>query len=163
VALPVAWWLASAAVAQTPAADKSAATPSSWLRGTPEEKLGVVAAQLRGFDHAMFEVGYRYSELHWAGRDRNWDYAAYQVDKIKHVIELAMERREKRAASAKVFLANAWPGIKAAVAAKDPAQFQQQFALFTAACNACHAMEKMPFIVVRPPEQRLSPVHFAAP
>jgi hypothetical protein len=73
---------------------------------------------MRGFDLAMMEVGYRYTELHWAGQDKNWDYAKYQCEKIQHVIELAMERRTNRAPSAQWFLTNAIPPMKAAIEAR---------------------------------------------
>jgi hypothetical protein len=45
------------------------------LTGSDEDKFDHVARQLRGFDMAMMEVGYRYTELFWAGQDKNWDYA----------------------------------------------------------------------------------------
>lgn len=133
---------------------------TAWLSGSAEERFDRVARQMRGFDMAMMEVGYRYTELHWAGQDRNWDYAKYQCEKIQHVIELAMERRTNRALSAQWFLTNAIPPMKAAIEAKNAAKFESQWPLFTAACNTCHAMEKMPFITVQTPERRLSPIKF---
>lgn len=133
---------------------------TAWLAGSDEEKLDLVARQLRGFDMAMMEVGYRYTELYWAGQDMNWDYAKYQCEKIQHVIELAMERRTNRAPSAQWFLTNAIPPMKAAIEAKDAVKFGKQFPLFTVSCNTCHAMEKMPFVTVQVPEHRLSPVRF---
>jgi hypothetical protein len=133
---------------------------TAWLSGGDDEKFDRVGRQMRGFDLAMMEVGYRYTELHWAGQDKNWDYAKYQCEKIQHVIELAMERRTNRAPSAQWFLTNAIPPMKAAIEAKDATTFARQLPLFTAACDTCHAMEKMPFITVQPPERRLSPVKF---
>ena len=75
---------------QTPVGE--APSPSSseharWLlEGTNDERFIRVAQHLRGFDVAMAETGYRYTELHWAGQDRNWDYAKYQVEKIPTAI-----------------------------------------------------------------------------
>ena len=159
----LAFTLDVAVAAETPAPTngippKPPAT--TWLSGSDEQRFDRVARQMRGFDMAMMEVGYRYTELHWAGQDRNWDYAKYQCEKIQHVIELAMERRTNRAPSAQWFLTNAIPPMKAAIEAKDSARFEKQLPFFTAACNTCHAMEKMPFITVRAPERRLSPVMF---
>lgn len=153
--------LLALSAADAPAPSAPAKPPATaWLAGTDDEKFDRVARQLRGFDLAMVEVGYRYTEFYWAGQDANWDYAKYQFEKIQHVIELAMERRTNRAPSARWFLTNAVPAMKAAVEAKDGVKFRQQFPLFTAACNTCHAMEKMPFITVQTPEHRLSPVRF---
>lgn len=154
----LATFAADSPAPQTGASAKPAAT--AWLSGSDEERFDRLARQMRGFDLAMMEVGYRYTELHWAGQDRNWDYAKYQCEKIQHIIELAMERRTNRAPSALWFLTNAIPPMKAAIEAKDSARFDKQLPVFTAACNTCHAMEKMPFITVQTPERRLSPVMF---
>ena len=154
----LATFAADSPAPQTGASTKPAAT--AWLSGSHEERFDHLARQMRGFDLAMMEIGYRYTELHWAGQDRNWDYAKYQCEKIQHVIELAMERRTNRAPSALWFLTNAIPPMKAAIEAKDSALFDKQLSVFTAACNTCHAMEKMPFITVQTPERRLSPVMF---
>ena len=159
----LAFSLLTTVAADSPA-PTSGASPkpqaTAWLSGSDEERFDRVARQMRGFDLAMMEVGYRYTELHWAGQDRNWDYAKYQCEKIQHVIELAMERRTNRAPSAQWFLTNAIPPMKAAIESRDAAKVDSQWKIFTAACNTCHAMEKMPFITVQTPERRLSPVKF---
>lgn len=145
---------------------KSAAAPQAdgnWIRGSDDEKLAQVARHLRGFDTMMIEVGYRYAELFWAGNDRNWEFAAYQLDKIRLTTELGIERRPKRGASANDFLKATVPQLKEAIIQKDSALFEQRFAILTAQCNACHAIEKMPFVQVRPPKIRVSPVHFDSP
>jgi len=82
--------LKSQSAAPPPAA--SAAAPASkqsdeeWIRGGEDEKFRLVSKHLRGLDVAMIETGYRYTELYWAGQDRNWEFAAYQLDKIRHTI-----------------------------------------------------------------------------
>jgi hypothetical protein len=138
-----------------------AVTPNAdWIQGSEDEKFKLVSKHLRGFDATMVEVGYRYTELFWAGHDENWEFAAYQLEKIRHTIELGMERRPKRAASAGPFLTNAIPMMKQSIEKKDSSQFEARFKLLTLSCNTCHSMEKMPFVQVHPPEQRHSPVRF---
>lgn len=67
---------------QAPSPGASPGGEAGWLsQGSVEERFAVVASQLRGFDVAMVEVGYRYGELYWAGRDGNWEFAAYQIEK----------------------------------------------------------------------------------
>lgn len=133
-----------------------AAGLDGWLKGDDQEKFETIAGQLRGFDVAMVETGYRYQELYWAGQDENWDYAQYQLDKIKLVIESGFVRRPKRAASAEHFLTVALPDMQKAVEAKDTALFNQNFALLTTSCNSCHNKENVPFFNVRAPEVRQS-------
>jgi len=130
-----------------------------WLLAPPDgdARFRLVARHLRGFDMAMVETGHRYGELHWAGRDRNWDYAAYQLGKIETAIANGLERRPKRAESARM-IEPAIAEVRAAIAAGDPAAFDRSFTLLTEMCNACHRAEAMPFAHVAPPEMRLSPI-----
>ena len=131
-----------------------------WLKGNEDEKLETVSKHLRGFDMAMVETGYRYTELYWAGQDQNWQYANYQLDKIKTAIEHGIERRPKRAQSAQAFLQNSIPAMREAIQKQDTAIFNQNFIVFQTACRSCHVAEKVPFIEAEIPQQRLSPVKY---
>jgi len=147
----------SAAAAPAAPSDAVATEGNAWLLGgSTDERFARVAKHLRGFDVAMVERGYRYNELYWAGQDRNWDYAKYQVEKIRTAVSNGVERRPKRAASAQV-LESALPEVEKAIAAQDSALFAQSFDLLTATCNACHRTELVPFVHVGPPAVRTSP------
>lgn len=138
----------------------TASVPASeaWLlSGTNEERFARVARQLRGFDVAMVETGYRYGELYWAGQDGNWDYAKYQLDKIRLAVRNGLERRPKRGPSAQI-LENVLPEIEQAIAAKDPSLFAQRFEALTATCNACHQAEQVAFFHVQRPTVRSAPI-----
>ena len=69
--------LVSACDRKEPIPSQTASTNSAqhaesdgWLRGSVDDRFALVSKHLRGFDMAMVEVGYRYTELYWAGRDR---------------------------------------------------------------------------------------------
>jgi hypothetical protein len=145
---------------------RGAVTPSpenQWLlEGTNDERFAKVARHLRGFDVAMVEVGYRYGEVYWAGQDENWDYAVYQLQKIRTAIDNGLERRPKRAASA-TLVDLPLKVLQGAASAHDRAAFNQHFATLTTACNGCHAAEKVPFVHVAAPGVRHSPVGAAPP
>jgi len=148
-----------------PAASQPAAAPSggaAWLlTGANDERFARVAKHLRGFDVAMAETAYRYSELYWAGRDRNWDYADYQIGKIETAVANGVERRPRRAASARM-LDGAVAPVRSAIAQRDAAAFDSAFTTLTATCNACHQAERVPFIRVQPPTVRASVVNAGA-
>ncbi len=146
-------------VAEPEAAARAA--PESWLHGTVDERFDRVAAHLRGFDMAMVEVGYRYTELYWAGQDRNWGYAAYQLGKVETAVARGIERRPARAASARM-LEGAVTTVRGAIERQDGDAMDAALLSFTATCNACHGAEQMPFITVTPPAVRASPVAFSA-
>lgn len=133
-----------------------------WLRGDVDARFKLVAQHLRGFDMAMVEVGYRYGELYWAARDRNWGYASYQLGKLETAMANGVQRRPKRAASARM-LDGAVAQVRAAINATDESRVAAAMETLTATCIACHQAEKVPFIQVAPPDFRLSPVRFAPP
>jgi hypothetical protein len=145
-----------------PAPEPSTATAApaegvAWLlSGTDDERFARIAKQLRGFDVAMVETGYRYGELYWAGQDRNWGYAQYQVEKIRTAVRNGVERRPKRGPSAQM-LEGVLPSVEAAIKAEDAVRFAEHFAALTAVCNACHQAERVPFVHVQPPLIRTSP------
>ena len=129
-----------------------------WIKGNEQEKIKTIEKQFRGFDNAMVETGYRYQELFWAGRDENWEYAAYQLEKIKIAIENGLQRRPKRAKSAEYFLTHVLPEMQKSVSDKDTAEFNRTFLALTSNCNNCHAAEKVPFFAVKTPTERQSPI-----
>lgn len=140
--------------------DNDPAGPDGWLTGDSQEKFDTIARQLGGFSVAMQEVGYRYIELYWAGRDGNWDYAAYQAAKIGSAIEDGIERRPGRAESSARFLNNALPEMQDAIGTHNRDTFMQEFNSFTQSCNTCHEAEDVPFITIEPPGERASPVRW---
>lgn len=140
-----------------PAAPRARPEGAAWLlSGTNDDRFTRVAKHLQGFDVAMVETGYRYAELYWAGQDENWDYAKYQAGKIRTAVQNGVERRPRRGPSAQM-LEGALSAVEAAIAARDPALFSEQFSALTATCNACHHAEDVAFVRVRPPAARTSP------
>lgn len=129
-----------------------------WLKGTEQEKINAIEKQFRGFDNAMVETGYRYQELYWAGQDQNWEYANYQLGKIKLAIENGLTRRPKRAESSEFFLSDIIPEMQKAIVSKDTLVFNQDFNKLTTNCNNCHAKEKVSYFTVKTPTVRQSPI-----
>jgi hypothetical protein len=136
-------------------------TGDSWIGGDVDQRFALVAKHLRGFDVAMVETGYRYGELFWAGEDRNWEYATYQLEKIETAIANGIERRPRRATSA-AMLAPAIERVRDAIGHKDPGLFAESFTSLTQTCNACHVAEKVAFVQIAPPSERQSPVRAPA-
>ena len=137
---------------------KQEAVQGEWITGTEQEKINTIEKQFRGFDNSMVETGYRYQELYWAGQDENWEYADYQLEKIKIAIENGLQRRPKRAKSAEHFLTYVLPEMNKAVQSKDTSVFNKNFQMFTTNCNSCHAKEKVVFFNVQIPTKRQSPI-----
>lgn len=127
-----------------------------WITGSEDAQLKTTEKHFRGLDVAMLEIGHRYQELYWAGKDANWEYASYQLDKIKLALTNAIERRPLRKESGDYFLENDLPLMVEAISKKDTAVFNDAFQIFTLSCNSCHAKEKVPFFNVKVPVVRTS-------
>lgn len=132
----------------------TASGEGGWLAGTVDEKFDTVAKQLRGFDMAMVETGYRYNELYWAAQDSNWGYADYQAKKIRTAMENGFERRPKRAASAETFLTIVLPAVEDAIARRDATLLKERLGALRSTCNTCHEAEKVAFVNVGEPQVR---------
>ena len=130
----------------------------AWLPADQPESLLRIEAHLRGTDVTMWEIGYRFTELYHAGLDRNWDYADYQLEKIPHALQLAMERRPKRAESAQPFLNEVVPAVQALVAERDSDAFMRGMERLRTGCMQCHVAEEVPFFTVSFPELRASSI-----
>ncbi|NJM51994.1 MAG: hypothetical protein HC846_00580 [Blastocatellia bacterium] len=126
---------------------------TQWLKGSDEEKFAQIEKHLRGFDHAMAEIGYRYGELYFAGSQKNWDYAKYQAEKIDLIMRLGLERRPKRSASSQPFINEAIPNLQKAIAAKDKKIFDEEMTRFHSSCVACHRAENI--LYYRDPVERI--------
>ncbi|MCK6450392.1 MAG: hypothetical protein L6R19_05990 [Alphaproteobacteria bacterium] len=131
-----------------------------WLKALPPDKqTEAIDRQLRGFDMAMFEVNYRYTEMYFGAIEGNWDYARYTGEKIAWAIMNGYERRPKRRANAEeIFLKVAYPNVLDAIKKKDIALFKERFDVLRAACNACHTAEKVEFIQVGIPAIKQAPL-----
>jgi hypothetical protein len=157
VFLRVRPWLVFTLLALAACTAKQKKAPE-WLSSQDSEQTTQLVRHLRGLDIAMWEIGQRYEELAAAGERENWDYAVYQTGKIRLALELAVERRPKRAESAKM-MEPALLGMEKALERRNQLSFRQAFQHLTATCNACHVAEKVGFMVVQPPEGITSLIH----
>jgi len=142
-------------------AENNYSTKSNWLLETKssEQKFQSIQNQLRGFDLAMVEVGYRFNSFYFALKDKNHKLAHYQWDKIKKTIENGIQRRPKRKENSKtMFLDTQYKSMKEALDKKDEKNIWQEYAKTKQICNACHAAEGVPFIEVVTPKYRWQPI-----
>lgn len=117
----------------------------------------MLADQQGGFSPTMVEVGYRYTELYWAGEDENWEFAAYQIEHIEEALEAGFQRRPEHRPSAEPFLTQALPDVTEAVEQQDRTMFRERIDQLRTHCNACHALEDVSFVHVKVPTERFRP------
>ena len=142
-------------------AENNYSTKSNWLleTKTDEQKFKAIQKQLRGFDLAMVEVGYRFNGFYFAIKDKNYDLAHYQWDKINKAITNGVQRRPARRSNSETFfLDSQYKTMKAALNKKDERRIRQEYEQTKQLCNTCHAAERVPFIEVVDPKQRWQPI-----
>jgi hypothetical protein len=134
----------------------------TWIETTAEaageRTEDVIARQFRGLDVAMIEIEHRYVELYFAVQDGNWEYAEHQIEHMERAMDMALERRPARAASARAYFYPPLERLEATVQAEDADAFATEFEAFRRACNACHVAEDEPAFVVGMPTARRTTV-----
>jgi hypothetical protein len=130
---------------------------AAWLSGSVDERFQAVGDQFGGFSQTMLEVGLRYADLYWAIEDGNRDYARYQAEKIGDALARGAVRRPGREASSRaLFLDGPLPALLQALDDGEDERMRASFTSLTDACNRCHVAEQMGFLVVGPPEVRVT-------
>ena len=131
-----------------------------WLvKLSPDARVAAIERQFGGFETAMAEVSYRYTEMYFGAIDGNWGYAQHMGQTLADALTNGLERRPQyRKNVDALFLKGPYPQVMDAIKAKDVALFKQRIEAMRAACTACHAAEAHPFIKIGVPTVRRNPV-----
>lgn len=93
----------------------------------------------------------RHIKLWFAGKNRNWDLAAYEAAQIRARLEDAASLYANLPVPNVTTMAEPLAEIMQAVDAKDGAKFTRGFNALTAGCNACHQSIGRAFIAIQTP------------
>ena len=120
-----------------------------------------------GLGEFMTATQLRHAKLWFAGKQNNWDLAAYEIDEIKEGLEDAARLHPTFdgvpvAAMIKTIIDPRMEELEKAMRAKSEAKFIVAFDELTSGCNICHAGANKPFIrIQRPTEFPLTNQNFA--
>ena len=100
-----------------------AADPGGWYkRLSPDARTAAIERQLGGFETAMAEVSYRYTEMYFGAIDGNWDYAGHMGTTMANAMAIGLERRPQLRKNADaLFLKGPYLQVMDAIKAKDRA------------------------------------------
>src|SRR6476646_5927691 len=109
-----------------------------------------------GLGEFMTATQLRHAKLWFAGRESNWDLAAYEIDEIKEGLEEARRLHPTFdgipvAEMMKTIIDPRVAELEKAVSAKSNDRFTVAFDELTSGCNACHAAANKPFILIQRP------------
>ena len=109
-----------------------------------------------GLGEFMTATQLRHAKLWFAGKQSNWDLAAYEIDEIKEGLEDAARLFPTVdgipvAEMIKTTIDPRIEEVEKAVRAKSSTKFTAAFDELTNGCNSCHAGASKPFIRIQRP------------
>ena len=111
-----------------------------------DEKLEKLIKVIPSTSDIMFQMGHRYKNLYWAGKQGKWEFAEYQIEEMQSLIKKLIITRPKREETARNFLNYAFDGYEDAIENQNWAGFQKAFDKMRQACERCHQQNKHGFI-----------------
>jgi hypothetical protein len=100
----------------------------------------------------MIETQLRHFKLWYAGRERNWALADFELGQIRESFENAARIFSTIPLASKHMIIQPASELDSAIEAKDSTKFAKAFDKLTAACNGCHEAASLGFIVIREPK-----------
>lgn len=106
-----------------------------------------------GFGEFMTGIQAHHAKLWFAGQNKNWKLANFEVHEIMEAIENIQKFQKERKESQMIGMINpALDSINNAIQQKDPVLFKKSYTLLTNTCNACHRDADFEFNVVKIPD-----------
>jgi hypothetical protein len=106
-----------------------------------------------GFGEFMSSIQIHHAKLWFAGKNKNWELADFEMHEIGEAIDAIKEYQTEREESTKVdMLKPALNAVNDAIQKKDSALFNSSYLLLTSTCNNCHKAVNFGFNVVKVPD-----------
>ena len=104
----------------------------------------------------------RHIKLGFAGREKNWAYAAYELRELEEAfdrlsIQWPQWQRQQIVELVETIIRDPLFDLGQAISAKDEAQYAAAYGKLTDACNACHQTTRRGFVVIREPKESMYP------
>lgn len=120
--------------------------------------LADLSHAMPGTGNTMIEIAYRYSALYHAAKQKQWPFAAYQLEEIEETFERLSWLKPKHKDSVEHFNATVIADLENALNKQEWQTFAAAFDKMRGECTACHAKNKVGFITVPIPKKHYSPV-----
>jgi uncharacterized membrane protein len=99
----------------------------------------------------------RHVKLYYAGRDKNWELAAFELRELRASFRRAGQaiptyRMQDVNKAVETITAPHLDRLDKAIAARDSALFARAYGTLTNSCNACHSAMEHAFLVMKVPD-----------
>lgn len=106
-----------------------------------------------GFGEFMSSIQNHHAKLWFAGQNKNWKLAGFEVHEIMEAIEDIQKYETERSESKMIGMINpALDSVNNAIIKGDIALFNNSYTLLTSTCNNCHHEVNFEFNVVQKPD-----------
>ena len=104
----------------------------------------------------------RHTKLGFAGREKNWIYAAYELRELEEAFDrLSVPwpqwQRVRIVELVETMIRDPLYDLGLAIKEKNEAEYAAAYRKLTEACNACHQAAKRPFVVIQEPRENMYP------
>jgi hypothetical protein len=104
----------------------------------------------------------RHTKLAFAGREKNWAYAAYELHELEEAfdrlsIQWPQWQRVRIVELVETMIRDPLYELGLAIKEKSSAKYAEAYGKLTEACNACHQAAKRPFVVIQEPKENMFP------
>jgi hypothetical protein len=122
---------------------------ANWLLDakTDEERFRRLQIYAGGTDQQMWQIGYRFEQVHYAIATENWELGLHHWGKLRNVLDVALMKRPNRTPNAEaLFLDTAWARLDEALKMEDAARAREVFLQERDICMSCHIAEDYEFV-----------------
>jgi hypothetical protein len=104
----------------------------------------------------------RHIKLAFAGREKNWAYAAYELRELEEAFDrLSLQwpqwQRVRIVELVETMIRDPLYELGLAIKDKSDTQYTAAYRKLTEACNACHQAARRPFVVIQEPKESMYP------
>jgi len=106
-----------------------------------------------GFGEMMNSIQSHHLKLWYAGKNKNWKLAEFEIKELNEVVENIEKFQGKRKETELISMMNpALDSLKMAINKKDDDLFVNSYTGLTHSCNSCHKLTDFEFNTVKLPE-----------
>jgi hypothetical protein len=104
----------------------------------------------------------RHIKLGFAGREKNWTYAAYELRELEEAfdrlsIQWPQWQRIRIVELVETMIRDPLYDLGQAIKEKNETKYTAAYGKLTEACNACHQAARRPFVVIQEPTENMFP------
>jgi hypothetical protein len=104
----------------------------------------------------------RHIKLAYAGREKNWAYAAYELRELEEAFDrLSLQwpqwQRVRIVELVETMIRDPLYELGLAIKDKSDTKYAAAYGKLTEACNACHQAARRPFVVIQEPKDSMYP------